>query len=440
MNRLFAVLAGCALMGTAASAAPYCEALMHEDQLERRYQRLAPIYSNTETGWIFTSDQLDPDFVMRAEIETLIQEVIAEFLRRDIRLAILVPPPRAVIAGQEVVDETLGAPGIYDVTAARQSFLRFLEQMRTAGAIVPDLMQVALSEDPTAYYFRRDTHWTNRGAARSALTLAEALGHAPGFKLEDIESPETFEERGSLSDIVDATCGLRDPAEATPQFNYAALSSSGGAGLLTENEENLPDAILFGTSFSDRYRRDQYQVADALSSALGMELINSSVSGGGLIGPMEAFALSGGFDQAAPEMIIWEFPYTEVPQSSALRQLLGVLRARGSEVIAQEIVAPDEGKIVSQLPVGDQNADLLHIRFAASDIPWVKVDLIFPDGRKKTISLRRKSAMARHGQFADWWMDLGMRGATRPERLVLRIDPQFSSVDAEVSLRSFEMH
>lgn len=439
MNSFCLSVATTVLFATTAFSAPYCDALMHENQLADRYKRLAPIYSNTDNGWIFTSDQLDPDFMMSTEAEGLMRAVIGEFERRNISLAIMVAPPRAVISGQEIVNETLGASDIYNVNAASETFEKLLEQMRSVGAVVPNLLQVAMAEPVTDYYFRRDTHWTNTGAARSALALAEALNLAPGFDISQIPNNGVFDERGSLSDIVDATCGHRGDAEATYQFDYSVVREENSPGLLDEASD-VPGAMLFGTSFSDRYKRDQYQVVDAISSALGRDVINASVSGGGLIGPLEAFALSGGFSNNAPELVIWEFPYTEVPQASALRQLLGVLRASDSEIITSQFHTITDGAASFQLPLETREAELLHVRLNTLSVRWIKVDLTFPNGRMKTIQLRRKSSMAAHGQFADWWVDIGVLGTARPESIRLRFDRQEDLTDGEIRLLSFAGH
>ncbi|WP_412550274.1 alginate O-acetyltransferase AlgX-related protein [Shimia sp. MIT910701] len=48
---------------------------------------------------------------------------------------------------------------------------------------------------------------------------------------------------------------------------------------------NRPSALaLLGSSFSNRYKRDHYRVADALARAFDADVENFSVSGGGPIG------------------------------------------------------------------------------------------------------------------------------------------------------------
>ncbi|WP_166415626.1 alginate O-acetyltransferase AlgX-related protein [Cochlodiniinecator piscidefendens] len=436
MKRLSVAIVATALVASPAASTPYCDALMHESQLERRYQRLAPIFSHTGAGWIFTSDQLDEDFQMKAEADALMEDVIGEFARRDIPLAILVAPPRAVVAGQDIVDLTLGSIGQYNVDDARQSFSDFLTQLRQGGAVVPDLMAVATAESPTPFYFQRDSHWTNTGAARSALALANALGMQATFDLVDIASSEMFQERGSLSDIVDATCGYRAVSEATPQFNYTVLTEQSDSNLLGSTR-NTQFALLFGTSFSDRYRRDQYQVADAFSSALGIELINESVSGGGLIGPLEAFALSGGFEVERPDLVIWEFPYTEVPQASALRQLLGAMRANDSALLSQHRLDVIEDSLTLFLDSSVSNSNLLHVRLNTPEARWLKIDLYFPDGQKHTIQLRRKNSMAARGQFEDWWVDIHDVDDGMPEKIRFRFDTSVDVSNVEINFMRY---
>ena len=75
------------LFGASVSAEPFCSELLSTDQLLARYQRLAPIQSNTDTGWIFTADQMSETYELKSEATLLMAEIVGEFERRDIELA-----------------------------------------------------------------------------------------------------------------------------------------------------------------------------------------------------------------------------------------------------------------------------------------------------------------------------------------------------------------
>lgn len=388
-------------------AVSYCTALLDEAQLALKYQRLAPIFGDTETGWIFTSDQMDEDYVMKAESEQLMTQIVTAITERDVSLAIMVAPPRPVVAGQTVVDATLGQNHQFDVRAASDSFQKMTDQLRATGAAVPDLIAVATAIETTEpFYFKRDTHWTNTGAAESALAMARVVnpGEAPAFLLAEIAAGELYSEEGSLGQIVEATCKLQNPTEETPTFDYS--NETDGLGLLDDN--TLEVVALLGTSFSDRNKRDQHQVADALSAALLMDVHNLSVSGGGLIGPIEAYVLSGALDERQHPMLIWEFPYTQsLNSTSELRQLLGALRSGhfdDNATIAVKFL--NENQSITVFAEGPRPADLLHIVTDNRDVVELDVEITFESGKTKKFELRRKNRIPQERRSDDWWVDL----------------------------------
>ncbi|MEL6571353.1 MAG: hypothetical protein AAFQ64_06835 [Pseudomonadota bacterium] len=391
-----------------AFAAPYCDALLHKEQLEKRYQRLAPIENSANTGWIFTADQMDVDYEMSSEVTMLMTGIIEAIEAQNTQLTILTAPPRPIVAGQEIVDLTYGRKGAFDVATAAASFDTLVAQLRDAGATVPNLLTAAqAAEDSAPYYFQRDTHWTSTGAALSALALAEEMDVANSFAISQLAVLDTYEERGSLSDIVDATCGMRDAAEMMPVYDYTSVADANGLGLLDDTSSTRTQVALLGTSFSNRYRRDQYQAADALAAALNADIENLSVSGGGLIGPMEEYVLSGALYAGSRDMVIWEFPYTESLNTSPLRQLLGALKAQGAAEMDSFETAMSDGSATFDLQSRAVGADLLHIQLDTDQAREVRLALTFADGTSKTVKLRRKSSMQEVAQHADWYAYVG---------------------------------
>ncbi|MEM9435654.1 MAG: hypothetical protein AAGA15_01325 [Pseudomonadota bacterium] len=403
---------GLTITATTALAEPYCAPMLDADALDRPYQRLAPIYNSTETGWIFGSDQLDYRYVLNATEQALLAELVAELAERGTQLAVLIPPPRPVVAGQAVVDATTGQPGAYDMAAQATAFHEMMTQIASTGATAPDLLTLALSDRSLtdSYYFQRDTHWTNRGAAHSALALAGAVNAQDAtFDPAELVPVEMAEERGSLSRIVTATCDTTPDAETSPLFDYSShLPQSGG--LLSETGADGVQAVLLGTSFSDRYGRDQYQSADALTSALGRPVENRSVSGGGIIGPFENYLLSDDFARDRPDLIIWEFPYTYQLRETGLRQLLGALRSeRGVTSAGVFELTEDEAQI--DMSSAHSRSSLLGLRMVEGSARDIILRLHLEDGQDVRLRLRRKSRMEEVAILDTWWIDLRGLGA-----------------------------
>ena len=401
MRRILSAVCLAALAQTAA-ANPFCAQMLTADGLEKKYQRIAPIYNSTETGWFFGSDQFDAAYALGDEQQDLVAQIVTELASQGTELAMVVAPPRPVIAGQATVDATTGTPGLYDVAAQATSFQTMIAQLGEAGVIAPDLLALATSNEAirSTYYFARDTHWTTVGAAQSALALAAAFDPeaVPLFETENLPSAETFGERGSLADIARATCDADPAKEPTPVYDYTALMPSAG-GLLDVTEV---EAVLVGTSFSDRYKRDQYQAADAMSAALGMSVVNRSVSGGGMIGPFESYVLTGALADEAPRLLIWEFPATYDLKATQLRQVLGSLRAAGKPV-QSETLALDGQKVTLPLALGD---DLIGIAPGTGGLFKINMKLRQADGTVTKLRLDRKRRMAEIAELETWWIDL----------------------------------
>ncbi len=401
-------LAICAsTLGVPALAEPFCAPMLDADALERRYQRLAPIYNSTETGWIFASDQLDYRYVLNRTEAELLAQLVDELAARGTQLAMLVAPPRPVVAGQAVLDATAGAAGAHDLDAQAEAFNDMIAQFQSAGAVAPNLLDVALSEPEFAqsYYFHRDTHWTNLGAAHSALALAAVLepGQPPAFAPSALDVVEMAAERGSLSRIVEATCGNAPAPEQSALFDYTPVLPGSG-GLLGDGDEGRA-AVLLGTSYSDRYGRDQYQSADALSAALQRPIVNRSVSGGGMVGPFETYILTGAYAEERPDLLIWEFPYTYQLNEAGLRMLLGALQADGPLATAGTIT-PDGDDASFEVSADMAASDLLALRMVDGATRDMVVRLTFADGDTARLRLRRKSRMEEVAILDTWWIDL----------------------------------
>lgn len=318
-------------------AKPYCDALLTKEGLSEKHARIAPIYSSAETGWIIANNQLRQTFEMDEKAQALMGKIIQGFEARGAKLAILVAPPRPVIAGQGVLRKTMGdAAAGYDSKAAKASFSALLTQLETLGAIVPDLQTMVLSDPEVRrrFYFRRDTHWTTVGAVHAAQAMAAKVAEQHPDWVTPAEQAilgwkGKIEEKGSLSAVVGEVCGERPAVEVARTAIFAAMAGD----LLSDDSSALAGdrapIALVGTSFSDRYKRDHYRVADALAASFGAEVENHSVSGGGMNKAMNSFLSSGALDTGVHELVIWELPYTQNFNSTKrLGQILKALEAR----------------------------------------------------------------------------------------------------------------
>ena len=317
--KLFPTLAALIALTAPATltAAPFCDALADVEQLPKKYAKRGPFHADAASGWVVGEDQLKASFTVTEETTALWSALREAFATRGAQLVVLAAPPRPLFAPEGVV------PANRDLDALQAGFSAYIEALNAAGIPAPDLTQALSVDVAEDYYFARDTHWTPKGAAWSSVELATLMGQMPP-SLEDLPFAETYSEKGSLSAVVEKVCGTRPVAEETVAPIYASVG--GAAALLGDAGD--PTVALVGTSFSDRYQTDAYQVAGALSWALGADVQNVSLTGGGLVGAMSGFIQSGALEQGQFQTVVWETPYTNpLTQIAGLRQILGALEA-----------------------------------------------------------------------------------------------------------------
>ncbi|MCG7493020.1 hypothetical protein MHM86_05655 [Thalassobius sp. Cn5-15] len=447
---------------TPATAAPLCDAFTSADQMPHKYRKLAPVLSGSPTDWIITADQMKTNYTPDSEAQALLARIVAAFRAQGTELAILMPPPRPLVAGQSQLEALSGGPVQYDTQAVSAEFHQMVAELRAAGALAPDLLNVATQDDALrdAYYYRHDTHWTPVGAAQSAVALAEevvAKATAPdpqpssatpheGWQAADLSafagrdvrrpaptSTDSFVEKGSLAKMTKNVCAKPIAPVEMPIPAFEPDNDDDTLGLLADTSDR-PQILLAGSSFSNRYKKDAYRVAHAISAALGADVTNHSVSGGGAIGAIEGVVNAGLLDApGAYDLVVWELPYTEgVTSISTLRQLLGALELRRApQPIA---VAEMEADGKTKLPLSDISPSLLTVRAPEAKLQRIKVDLRFADGTKTTLSLARRAAVPASLRSPLWTLSLAGLDGRGLKTATLRYDGSKLGTGAVVNL------
>ena len=389
-------------------ATPICSEILAPENLERKHQYLAPIYNSSTTGWIFGNNQLKNIQALKEVEKTLLKKIVANLAQRGTQLAILMPPPRPVIAGQEIVNETLGRKGKYDVTKQLVAFQNLNKQIVDLGVVIPDLSKVALSDKKIRerYYFKRDTHWTNTGAAQSALALATALGLASSdsFDPAKLEVVKSYKESGSFKAILSQYCNIEIEAEAASLFGFSRYLEH--SGLLSNENEAEANTILLGTSFSNRREKDQYQVSEAISAAIQRPVENQSIVGGGIAGAFEVYFLSDEFDLKYPNLLVWEFPYTSPVKASQLRQILGAIRYNRASEKKFATARLSDGVAQIGLPAGLPSTAPIGLRMTEGRARDITLDLTFYNGKKLNLRVKRSTRLDNIEGMDTWWVDV----------------------------------
>ncbi|AXI48648.1 hypothetical protein C1J03_23190 [Sulfitobacter sp. SK012] len=433
MNRTLTHLILAATMAYAApaSAAPFCADLGIQDQLPKKYQKRGPFYSDVSTGWIIGHDQLKDKYAVTDETTAMWQNIKAEFDKHGVELVVMAAPPRPLFASDEAID-AMGLPNDVDLSEIKTGFSAYIAALNSAGITAPDLSVIADSPTAEEFYFARDTHWTPTGAALSAAHLNAAMRNGSvQDSVARINATATYEEKGSLAGVVKEVCGTRPTIETASAPQYA---QEGSAQSLLGDAPVKDKIALVGTSFSDRYQRDAYQVADALAFMMDASVDNFSATGGGLVGSMEAFIRTGALKNGSYKTVVWETPYSApLTYVDGLRQILGALQMTGEQAqvgtleanIGKDWVGLDHSFLVSdvrslEIETGDINSGQLI------------VELVNVDGgkiRTKLVKTDRVSAELRSNK---WTISLSGMPADQIARIKLRLPKESKQVVAKI--------
>lgn len=412
---------GAVVAASTAAADPFCAALMDKDQLPKIYAKRGPFYADAQSGWIVGADQLKGKYEVTDEVSTLWQAINAEFAERGVTLSVLAAPPRPLFA------PSVALPESYDPAADRTAFSAYTEELNAAGIVAPDLTQVLESVSSSDFYFKRDTHWTPTGAYMSAKFLAGSLG-VDEPKAADVSFDAAYNEKGSLSAVVEKVCGTRPVRETVASPSYA---KSGGADALLGNT-SAPSLALVGTSFSDRYKTDSYQVAGALAHVFGEEVQNFSATGGGMVGAMEAFILSGALKTGDFKTVVWETPYTTpLTNVSGLRQVLGALQAPETR---ENIYSGAMGKDWQSVNYDIVTAEHATLQFTTPGVKTGKmsVELYSTTGEKLRIKLVKSERIDPALQSNVWRLSLAALPFKDVNRIKFKLDQTVAG--AEIAL------
>ena len=328
---------------------------------------------------------------MSLEEIRLLRRIAQNIEARGTRFAMLIPPPRSVVAGQMIVEETSQTSdlGLQELAA---DFNGLMAQIQTLGIPAPNLLSIS----GEGFYFQRDTHWTPLGAARSVLALSSAMDFVPPHGIDDLEIVGTDQQQGSLMKLVNALCDTNVPGESYPVYDYAAQRAEAFDGVSSRGT-----LALVGSSFSNAFRRDAYQVGPALEAATNLDVLNHGWPGGGMVGPMETYFLTGAYQQELPDWLVWEFPYTGKLREAQLRQVLGALRARPD--LDHEDLPLVNGNLITEVP---PETTLIGVKTYDPTLQELKVRIWLSNGEIKVLSLKRAEAMLDHIPLDVWWVDL----------------------------------
>ncbi len=268
--------------------------------------------------WLFSDEEFKPT----AGAEQLMQENLAliQGVRDTLRkhgsqLVLAIVPAKARIYAEYLGKEQPAS--LHD-----DLYNQFHAQARQANVFAPDLM--APMEQAKArgqVFLRTDTHWTPMGAEVAAQALAEAVGRQKLLSGEPeafvTEAGDSAPYKGDLTNFLPLDPLFSDLLPQPDNLQQrttrpAAAEGQGGDALFADTQ--IPVALV-GTSYS---ANPHWNFLGALQQALHSDVANYAEDGHGPLLPMLKYLQSDAFKDAAPQVVVWEFPERYLPMKNDL--------------------------------------------------------------------------------------------------------------------------
>lgn len=258
-------------------------------------------------GFLFTVEEVE----RRSDEAQLLAERIDEIVALSRRVEeqggvpiVLLLPSKARVNAEYL-------PRKYRNHVLNPRFDRALAELADAGVEVIDPREALRALPPGEGFFRRDTHWTPRGAAAAAHEIAavlaspafsDTLNGAPSTRYEALPG-EPIEVPGDLMNFlpVGALRGaLGLPAERAIEPRYARETA--GVGLFGALE--IP-VLLTGTSYS---ADERWAFALRIGADTSFDVLNLAESGEGPFAPMRRLLDERRITEYGARIVVWEIP------------------------------------------------------------------------------------------------------------------------------------
>jgi len=253
-------------------------------------------------GWLFLTDELilykgaEANFAQRMKIVVQVSDFLK---RRNVPLVVVPVPDKSRVEAQHLC-------GLDRSASLGDRFTRMNAALSRVGVRTVDILSPLAALDGERYY-RTDTHWNERGAKRSAESVAAAVQQAtlaPAQQAEFRVKSEPAHER--VGDLIRLAGLDQVPLPLRPKGDTEAATAieqgaKGDVGIL--DDVAAPETVLLGTSYSR-----QANFAGFLGMALGAPIENMALDGGGLANAAMAYFDKPGFSDTPLRLVVWEIP------------------------------------------------------------------------------------------------------------------------------------
>lgn len=370
-------------------------------------------------GWLFSLRNFLPATELNHAARTQMARLVSHLKAAHITLLVSLIPNRLLLNEQNLTPE-IKAQMQSSPEVIRQSYTSKLADIRAAGAIAPDLLApLEAHRSPAPLFFKRDHHWTPDGAQAAATALADAFKNLPGMAQIPVHSfstrvVETRNHKGSYAVFAEKACSMTVPPEPL-ELRQTVRADAGN--LLDDSHAAI---VLAGTSYSS----DKFNFAGALEQALGREVANVSVDGGGIDNSIVTYFSSTDFAAHKPTFLLWEMPDRYSFNSDTLwRQIIPAINGDcGSDALASS-----RTQRIDNLARLNARGGRDYLFIETGDLALVKFDVEFSyaNGQKDVFNMVRSTRAENNGRF---FIELNDQMTAPLQGIELKSSPQGSLV------------
>lgn len=389
-----------------------CPAVNDPNQYQVGTMKLLKMLIPGKDHWLFrTSIDLSTDFGIPSKEQANFARLIQTFKKRGIHIVMAIQPTRGLMHRDKLYDEDKSK---FNYNLAITKLKMLINQMSSAGAIVPDASKLIDSPPKKDFFFRRDHHWTPSGAEATAKIVADEIKHQPFYKDIHKTTYKTMPgvyipKMGTLNEGLQRLCGNNYGMQYVQGYQTVPQNDDANA-LFGDTPE--PQVVLVGTSNSAARDNEskQFNFDGFLKQYLSTDILNYALPGAGAEGSLLEYLLSADYNtQKPPKVIIWELVANyQLGDELTYRQLIPAVKGGCQTSLLSKttklskLIEEERIELLSNTGSHIQNlntpGNFIDIKFSDKNFKSFYVITYYDNGLRDKVWFRRP-AIVTGGQF-----------------------------------------
>ncbi|MCJ8312795.1 MAG: hypothetical protein HRU38_03420 [Saccharospirillaceae bacterium] len=249
-----------------------------------------------ENNWLFRDLDFKLQFSVADNSLSILSDINKTLQTHDITLILVPIPTRGLIHHDQVLAK-------YDSTLAKSNYIRYLDQLRFSGLLVPNIESL-FTYQQYPLFFKGDHHWNYRGSREMAKLVAQVIKASDSYvdlkKYSFVTSILGVNKmEGSLQKAYRLLCKKKLGKES--HKTYQTMSTNNDL-FVTEKT----DIAIVGTSNSNGKIKLNFD--GFISHYSKLNTTNYALSGGGYKKSITQFFKLNADEIKSYRYIVWEFP------------------------------------------------------------------------------------------------------------------------------------